>query len=88
MADVAADVSWRVRLPLECGVLSLFPPARSQDAQAADTPLVDELCVICPPLRVLMPMPWRVWRDVWSVFFGGGGIHEYFLGEFMKNISA
>ena len=46
-SDVAADVARRVRLPLESGVLSLLPPARSsaQDAQAAGSSLVDGVCV-------------------------------------------
>ena len=66
-SSAAADVAQRVWLPLESGVLSLLPPARSsaQDAQAAGSSLVGGGCVrvICPPPGVLRPMPWRVWCD-------------------------
>lgn len=42
-AKNAADVAPRVRLPLECGVLALLPPAGSpaEDARAAGSSLVD-----------------------------------------------
>ena len=52
-ADVAADVARRVRLPLDYGVLSLLPPARSpaQDGRTAGSSLVNVLCLCLRSVR-------------------------------------